>query len=167
MMKMPKYAMSAAEAKTLADFFAAHAGTTRIDPPDAPTRRLAAATDDEDTANRRDQAMRVLIDRKTFCAKCHVVGDYRPPGATATVGPDLAEAGRRLQAEYIRRWLADPRAKLPYTPMPVNFPPSGEPLGQDLLPGASTEQIDAVTDLLEYYDDYLRSKRSVREMMNP
>jgi hypothetical protein len=109
--------------------------------------------------------MRVLIDQKTFCAKCHVVGDYRPSGTTATVGPDLTEAGRRLHAEYIRRWLADPRAALPYTPMPVNFPPTGPPIGQDLLPGASEQQIDAMTDLLENYNEYLRGKTSVRGAM--
>ncbi len=70
-----------------------------------------------------------------------------------------------MHAQYIRRWLADPQATLPYTPMPVNFPPSGEPLGQDLLPGASVQQIEEMADLLEYYDEFLRDKTSVRGMM--
>jgi len=110
--------------------------------------------------------MRLFTDRKTFCAKCHVIGDYRPGSTPASLAPDLENVGRRLQGEYVRRWLADPRATLPYTPMPVNFPPSGEPLGQNLLPGNSTKQIDTIVELFDRYDEYLRGKTSIRKMMD-
>ena len=48
--------------------------------------------------------------------------------------------------------------------MPVNFPPEGEPLGQDLLPGNSLEQIDAMTELLLDYERIMAEKTSVRAM---
>ncbi|MBN2217182.1 MAG: cytochrome c [Pirellulales bacterium] len=158
MMRMPRYTLSLDEANRLVDFFLAHAGADRI-------VRRATGSSSAPVANRRDEAMRLLTDHKTFCAKCHVIGDSRPGGATATEGPDLAVAGRRLRGEYLRRWLARPQMTLPYTPMPVNFPPSGEPIGQDLLPGDSREQIDAMVDLLEQFDAYLREKTSIGDMV--
>jgi len=159
MMKMPRYTFSDDEVDQMVDFFAAHASVSRITGIRGATGILPVPL------SRLDQAMHLLTDRKTFCAKCHVIGDYRPAGVTATVGPDLAVAGRRLRPEYIRRWLAQPQGTLPYTPMPVNFPPAGEPLGQDLLPGDSRQQIDAMVELLERYDEYLRAKTPVREMV--
>jgi hypothetical protein len=49
--------------------------------------------------------------------------------------------------------------------MSVNFPPTGEPLGQDLLCGTSLEQLDAVRELLLYYDWYMGRRHSVRQMV--
>ena len=93
--------------------------------------------------------MRIVVDRTTFCAKCHRIGDYSPGGETQTIlAPDLAQVGRRIRPEYLRRWLADPRSILPYTGMPVNFPPEGAALGQDLMPAASRDQLEAAADLL-------------------
>jgi cytochrome c2 len=70
--------------------------------------------------------MRILLDRKTYCAKCHLIGDYRPEGDTLTsLAPNLQDVARRIRPDYLRRWLADPRSVLPYTAMPVNFPPMG------------------------------------------
>ncbi len=60
-----------------------------------------------------------------------------------------------MRPEYVRRWLADPKSVLPYTAMPAHFPATGEPLGQDLFPGSSREQLDAVTELLIRYDEYV------------
>ena len=42
--------------------------------------------------------------------------------------------------------------------MPAHFPPTGPPLGQDLFPGSSREQLDAVTELLIRYDEYIRQR---------
>lgn len=110
--------------------------------------------------------MQLLLDSKDFCAKCHLIGDYRPGGAGRTnLAPNLADVGGRLQPQYLHRWLADPKTVLPYTPMPQNFPPQGEPRGQDLLPGSSLEQLNAVEHLLLEYDEYAKRKMSVRKMM--
>lgn len=110
--------------------------------------------------------MRIVVDRTTFCAKCHRIGDYSPGGEMQTIlAPDLAQVGRRIRPEYLRRWLADPRSILPYTGMPVNFPPEGAPLGQDLMPAASRDQLEAVADLLLHYDAYWQSRARIRTLM--
>jgi hypothetical protein len=74
--------------------------------------------------------------------------------------------GQRLRPEYLRRWLANPKSVLPYTSMPVSFPPQGEPAGQELLKGTSLEQLDAVGTLLLNFDDYLKQQVSVRQMID-
>jgi len=169
-LRMPRYNLSSDEARRLVEFFAARDGAEY--PYSTPQGGLAAAEDGAPPlesklkSKRYDEAMQVVLDRKTFCAKCHLVGDYRPKGdATGTLGPNLANAGRRLRPEYIRRWLAHPQAVRPYTPMPVNFPPTGDPLGQDLLRGTSLEQIDAVSELLRRYESYQLQRTSVRAMI--
>jgi len=106
---------------------------------------------------RRQQAFKVLLDRTTFCGKCHLLGDYTPSETSAiALGPRLDRVAGRLREDYLRRWLANPRKLLPYTGMPVNFPPAGLPLGQDLLPGTSEEQIEAVVDLLVNFPEFIQ-----------
>jgi hypothetical protein len=48
--------------------------------------------------------------------------------------------------------------------MPVNFPPD-QRLGQEIYPGSSVEQLDAVMDLLLNYDGYVRSRVSIQKMI--
>lgn len=164
-LRMPRFNLSAAEAAKLVDYFAAMAG---VDFPYASGARTGQAPGeplDPARVTRFEQAMRLVTDRTTYCAKCHQVGDWGPGGQNVTVlAPDLQQVARRLRPEYVRRWLANPRSVLPYTAMPVNFP-LGKTMGQDLLPGSSQEQLDAVLDLLLDYEAYLRSRVSVRAMV--
>jgi hypothetical protein len=51
--------------------------------------------------------------------------------------------------------------------MTVNFPPTDPPLEPELFDGNTTEQLDAVTDLLLNYDWYLRRKISIRQLVLP
>ena len=103
--------------------------------------------------------MRLVLDRGVYCAKCHTIGDSSPPGQNRTVlAPRLDEVGRRLRPDYLRRWLADPKSVLPYTAMPSLFPSSGKPLGQDIFPGSSRRQLDAVVELLLRYEDYTKHR---------
>ena len=81
------------------------------------------------------------------------------------LAPNLDQVGRRIRPEYLKRWLGNPKSALPYTGMPVNFPPEGPPLGQDLLPGPSLGQIDTVKDLLINYDQYIKGRTSIRSMI--
>ncbi|MBN2474124.1 MAG: hypothetical protein JXB62_05935 [Pirellulales bacterium] len=160
MLRMPRFSLSPAEAGTLADYFAAVSG---VDFPyaaaSAPLPQNAPRQD-----NRLDQAMRMLVDTTTYCAKCHLVGDFSPGGEIQTVlAPNLGGVGRRLRPEYLRRWLADPRAVLPYTRMPVNFPPTGQSIDPKRFPGSSFEQLDTMTDLLLDYQGYLESQISIRQ----
>jgi cbb3-type cytochrome oxidase cytochrome c subunit len=174
---MPQFNMSSEEAGKIVDYFAAVAGETnggrgkgdspifatmpRTVPAKIGTVPVNAAAD----MPRLDNAFKLVLDRTTFCAKCHAVGDYSPGGLWTALAPNLDETGRRIRPEYVRRWLADPRSVLPYTAMPAQFPPAGPPLGQDLFPATSREQLDAVADLLLHYDQYWQRRNSVRRMM--
>ncbi|MFH1268501.1 MAG: c-type cytochrome, partial [Planctomycetota bacterium] len=165
-LRMPKYNLSPEEAGKLVDYFAAVAGVDfpySFDPrgqiADLEAKELARP-------NRLDDAMRIVIDRTTYCTKCHLVGDYSPGGETQTVlAPRLDRVGPRLRPEYLHRWLANPKTLLPYTGMPVNFPPAGPPMGQELFEGSSLEQLDAVTDLLLNYHGHMNGRSSIRAVI--
>jgi len=159
-LRMPRYNLSAAEAATLGDYFAAAAGAEfpYVVPPARRTAPLAPEL--------LQRALALLVDRRTFCAKCHLIGDFSPGGETrTTLAPNLDRVGRRLRPEHLRRWLANPRAMLPYTAMPVNFPLTGPPHGQDIFPGASIEQLDAVLALLLDYDWYMSHRTSIQGLV--
>jgi len=169
-MRMPRYNLSPAEAARLADYFAAAAleaqgvpaGAARVKAGVAAPEVGELAADDAPPPrwpDRWDDAMRILTDRKTFCAKCHGIGSSGPGGEPGTVAaPQLDEVYRRLRPGFIHRWLANPSSLLPFTVMPINFPASGDPIGQDLFPGSSQEQLGAVADLLVHYDEYLKRR---------
>ncbi len=162
---MPRFNLAPHEVGALVDYFAAAAGA------ELPYVSSPQPADDFAANPRRaalmDQAMRLVTDRKTYCAKCHLIGDYDPGGQTQTIlAPNLADAGRRIQVDHLRRWLADPKSVLPYTGMPVNFPPEGPPMGQDLLPGTSAEQLETVLDLLLRYDAYMQNRTSIRALID-
>ncbi len=163
LLRMPRYNLSSEEAGTLADYFAAVAGTCFPYSADGST---AGDVSDAEAAERFEQhrdAMRIVSDGKTYCAKCHLIGASSPGGELSTVlAPDLERVAGRLRAEYLRRWLAHPNAVLPYTPMPVNFAPDNRPLDPALCPGESLEHLEAVSDLLLDYNGYLR-RRTVGE----
>jgi cytochrome c551/c552 len=178
-LRMPRYTLASAEATQLVDYFAATSGQEYpyAPAPQRPTDRGPAADatgghtgrpDEQPAGNDRpsrlDRAMRVVLDRTTYCAKCHQIGDFTPGGQIDTIlAPNLADVHRRLRPDYVRHWLANPKSVLPYTGMPVNFPPAGPPLGQDLFPGSSLEQLDAVVDLLLNYDWYVGRQLSIRQ----
>jgi hypothetical protein len=161
-LRMPKYGLSATEAAQLVDYFSAASGHPNAYAPDLRTRKSVAGQ----LSQHRNAALQLLLDRTTFCAKCHVVGDFTPGGAARTIlAPDLSKVGHRLQPDYLNRWLGDPRSILPYTAMPINFPPSGPPLGQDIYPGTSQEQIEAIADLLLNYETYMTGRISIPTLM--
>lgn len=146
-LRMPRYALRPDEIDALAAYLTDEADRAE----DAETAPVAFD----------QRAWALITDRTTFCAKCHVINDLRPSGESRSVlAPDLTLAARRLRGPFLRRWLASPKSVLPYTAMPVNFPPSGEPLGQDVFPVGSREQLDAVADLLLHYDEYARQQMS-------
>jgi cbb3-type cytochrome oxidase cytochrome c subunit len=158
-MPMPKFNLTAEEAATLAKYFAANSQSALSAIPSPKSQDPRPKTN--------DQSLRFVLDANNSCAKCHLIGDYRPVGEGRNLAPNLAEAGGRLQRQYIHRWLADPKTVLPYTPMPQNFPPQGETKSQDLLPGGGLTQLDAVEQLLVEYDEYAKGKLSIRKMMPP
>jgi len=162
-LRMPKYNMSPSEAAELVDYFAAVAGAPfpyASNPASRPAAAEAIAPD------RLAKAMDMLIDARTYCAKCHLIGDFSPGGkVNTTLAPRLDRAGGRLRADYLRRWLANPKATLPYTAMPVNFPPDGDSLDPIRFPDTPADQLDAVHRLLLGYDEYLKRRTSIRQLV--
>jgi len=165
-LKMPKYNLSPAEAGKLVDYFAAASGADfpySRQPGRRSTRREA---DVPEQSGRLDAAMRLVTDAKTYCAKCHLIGDLSPGGEIRTVlAPNLEQVGTRIRPEFLRRWLANPKVELPYTAMPVNFPPTGEPLDREAYAADSIEQLEAVTDLLLDYDGYIKRRTSIQDLI--
>ena len=152
-LRMPKFNMSSEEATALTNYFAATAGVEFPYQAEPSSDFQDVLAKEKARPNRLRDARKILEDKQTFCAKCHYLGQKGPGDAIkTTLAPDLEKVAGRLRHDYIRRWLANPKSVLPYTGMPVNFPPEGKPLGQDLFPGTSLEQIDAVVDLLLHYN---------------
>ena len=90
--------------------------------------------------------------------------------ADRSVSARLLEVYRRLRPENVRRWIANPISILPYTGMPVNIPfdAEAEHLGgvrQELFPGTSLEQLDAVVDLLMNYDEYAKQRSGIAPLL--
>jgi hypothetical protein len=188
LMRMPRYNMSSDEAAKLVDYFAAVDSVEYpydLIPARLP-QHLAAA--DRQYARRLQQlaqddaavldpnaplygrhladAMRLITD-ENYCVKCHLIADYNPPGIERVKAPDLARVHERLRSDYLRRWLARPAAIQPYTPMPVNIPYDaaapleGSTVPQDLYHGTSTQQLDAIVDLLMNFDRHAQAQSPV------
>lgn len=61
------------------------------------------------------------------------------------MAPDLADVPRRLRAEWLSQWLADPQRIMPGTRMPANFPADPrENAYPEILGGDQKRQIEAV-----------------------
>jgi mono/diheme cytochrome c family protein len=82
---------------------------------------------------------------KWQCIKCHVVAGKLPNQEPANMAPDLANVPRRLRAQWLDDWLADPQRIQPGTRMPANFPKDpSENAFPEILGGDQAKQIDAV-----------------------
>ena len=77
-----------------------------------------------------------IVTNTNYCVKCHLVGDYSPPGNPKGLAPQLEVAHERLRPGYVHDLIANPKRFLPYTCMPVNIP-FGNPVSQDLYAGTS------------------------------
>lgn len=164
-LRMPKYNLSPDEAGKLVDYFAAVSGVDFPYTSDPRSRPGRIAATERSSAGKLEDAMKMLVDGTTYCGKCHRVGDYSPGGrVSTTLAPDLQQVGRRLRAEYLRRWLAHPRTVLPYTGMPVNFPPTGQPVDPQRFPGNSADQLQAAMDLLLNFDEYLKRRVKAQDL---
>jgi len=112
---------------------------------------------------RLDDAMKIVVNGN-YCFNCHRVADALPDGRIRTHGPNLAEVYRRLRPEYVRNWIASPKTILPYTAMPQNIPyQNPPPILQQLYHGTSTEQVEALTDLLMNFDQYARQSTRIAD----
>ncbi len=97
----------------------------------------------------------------------------RDPGGNICVAlaPDLSDTYRRLRADFVRRWVAQPQRILPYTAMPVNIPyktdsPHFGGVNQNLYSGTSIQQLDAVVDFLMNFDVYTKRQAAITPLVN-
>ena len=143
-LRMPKFNMSAEEASTLANYFAAVDGSPFPFNEQLPTSDdyIAQRTEQLRSANLLkpneeylDQAWQTLnglsdglhsptVLENGKCVGCHSVGglEYSPkPGDTTPQGPDLRRVQERLRPDWVKLWLYNPKWTTPYTAMPNNF----------------------------------------------
>ena len=203
LMRMPKFNLSRADAERLVQYFSARdnadypqqfvATRNRADLEEAEgtyQQRLAGKSlpSASDPEGRLDDALKIVIN-KAGCIACHAVNDQKPEGGDRGNGPNLANVHKRLQASYMKRWIAKPSWILPYTkmqellPYKPDKPPTyggfelpvldaqgqpvigadGKPQLVELYHGTGAEQLQAVVDLLANFGEYVESKTSIEE----
>jgi len=82
---------------------------------------------------------------KWQCIKCHVVAGKLPNQEPANMAPDLANVPRRLRAQWLDDWLADPQRIQPGTRMPAVSPKDPkENAFPEILGGDQQPQSDAM-----------------------
>lgn len=178
-MRMPKFNMSSAEATALVNYFAARDGATypyeyveQTTPAELQQREeeyaeKANVTADPNSHHRLDAAMSIIVSGANGCVKCHIFGDYQPPGLAraGNTAPNLENVYKRLRRDYIRPWIANPAKILPYTPMNVVIAHDKPEMWQSSFAGTAEEQLDGVVDLLMNYDEYVTQQSSIKGMV--
>jgi hypothetical protein len=177
-LRMPKFNMSRDEATKLVNYFAAvdnanypyEASSVRQDGRLAERQtayeQRAAEIANRPNANRLDDAMKIVINKKSFCAQCHIIADFQPDGQGLNRGPNLADVYRRLRPGYLRDWIANTKMILPYTGMPVNFGYEPHVQQHSKIPAADfagdgEEAVEALVDLLMNFDHYSKQKNLI------
>ncbi|MFO0948738.1 MAG: c-type cytochrome [Planctomycetota bacterium] len=163
-LRMPKFNYRDGDVETLANYFAAADGVPYpyIEIPE----RQSSYLDAKNQAHPEylEQAFR-LITNKDLCIKCHPVGGYKPLGKPEELGPSLARAPERLRPGWMLHWIANPKRLLPYTGMPINFPPDKEQF-QEIFKGSGMDQITAARDALINYnlvvDDIMNREQAAK-----
>ena len=84
------------------------------------------------------------------CFSCHQQGDQHPEGTPDGWAPDLGLAHRRLNPNWIPKWLHNPQLVQPGTKMPSFYP--GGP--DDILGGNEALQTHAIRDYIFWFGDH-------------
>ena len=166
-LRMPKFNMSSSEATRLAAYFAAMDDAEY--PYEFDQRTRADHLEQVERAHPRylESALGIVVSNN-FCIKCHKVGDFSPSGSPRAMSPRLDRVHNRLRPEYAHHWIANPARILPYTGMPVNFPPPPtKPTAQDLFPGTSEDQLNALVELLMNFDRFAQQQISIKSLVKP
>ena len=158
-LRMPKFNFQSSEAAALVDYFAAVDGADYPYVYDPRLDESTVAATEAARPGHLDGAMKIVTNNN-YCVKCHLVGSYAPPGNPKALAPQLEAVHERLRPGYVHDWIANPKRFLPYTGMPVNIP-FDKPVSQDLYPGDSVQQVDALTDLLMHYDRFAKRALSL------
>ncbi|MEY3457686.1 MAG: hypothetical protein RL215_843 [Planctomycetota bacterium] len=161
---MPKFNMSPAEARTLANYFAAVDGAQfpyeDQGPKDADylqTRAEQLVSSGHLPADQEYLAHSWDLLNGPLCIKCHSVGGRKfkvSDPAKDIQGPNLNDVQNRLRPDWVKLWLYRPSWITPYTSMPVNFPKNGAQF-PDRFNGDPDSHVIAVRDALMNYQRLL------------
>jgi len=162
-LRMPRFNWSAAEAADMVNYFAAVDGAEYPYVYDPRLDESAIAVKESVHPGHLDGALRIVTNTN-YCVKCHLVGDYTPPGNVKALAPQLERVHERLRPDYVHDWIANPKRFLPYTGMPVNIP-FDKPVSQELYAGTSEQQVDALTDLLMHFDLFAKRNLSLEAFL--
>jgi len=141
--RMPTFGLSDDEASALVQYFGAvddiKVPFVYVDENKIPADHILAA--------------QTLVTADYFnCFSCHQQGDRRPEGPPEGWAPDLGMARKRLNPEWIIRWLHNPQKVTPGTKMPSFYEEGedGKAAGgpDDVLDGDNERQIVALRDYL-------------------
>ena len=164
-LRMPRFHLSSEQASALVNYFAAVDGADFPYDYDPRYESSTLAEREKDYPEHLTDAMRIVTNGN-YCVKCHLVGDYAPPGNPKALAPQLSVVRQRLRPDYVHGWIGNPKRFLPYTGMPVNIP-FDKPVSQDLYRGDSEEQLSALTDLLMHYDTFTGRSMSLDAFLQP
>ncbi|HUE15023.1 MAG TPA: c-type cytochrome [Planctomycetaceae bacterium] len=158
-LRMPRFNMSAEEAQTLANYFAA------VDNEPFPYQQIPQREPDY-LAAKEQQLKRLLEPKKThylaeswkvlnapLCVKCHSVGgrEFKALDPTKDIrGPNLEYAADRLRPDWLMVWLYKPAWITPYTSMPQPLPRDAKNF-EELFGGDASVQTVALRDALMNY----------------
>jgi cytochrome c551/c552 len=162
-LRMPRFNWSSEQAARMVDYFAAVDGAEYPYVYDPRLDETAVAEKELERPGHLDGALRIVTNNN-YCVKCHLVGDYTPPGSVKALAPQLERVHERLRPDYVHDWIANPKRFLPYTGMPVNIP-FDKPVSQDLYAGTSEQQVDALTDLLMHFDLFAKRNLSLEAFL--
>lgn len=164
-LRMPRFTLSDAEARTLANYFAAVDGAAfpyqEVLPTDADY--VAEKTEELEAEGLLSSDEKYLTEcwktiNGPLCIKCHSVGarKFKVSDPKKDIqGPNLNRVERRLRSDWVKLWIYKPTWITPYTSMPVNFPANNDTQFPDLFNGNPEAQVGAVRDGLFNYSKLL------------
>jgi mono/diheme cytochrome c family protein len=146
--RMPTFGMTDAEATDLVAMFSA------LDGAEYPFRFYADVAPHSDV----DRAVGEMLFKVSNCQQCHIVGEVGSgPLPETVVAPSLLLTKRRLRAEWLNRWLADPGSLQEGTAMPPVW------TGRNPLELAIGNTSEGQALLAQFGDDELAAYRTSRE----
>ena len=162
-LRMPRFHWNASEAAAMVNYFAAVDGADYPYVYDPRLDESSIAAKEATHPGHLEGALKIVTNTN-YCVKCHLVGEYTPPGNVKALAPQLERVHERLRPDYVHDWIANPKRFLPYTGMPVNIP-FDKPVSQDLYAGTSEQQVDALTDLLMHFDLFAKRRLSLERFL--
>ena len=175
LLRMPRFNMSDAEARSLANYFAAVDGVPypyqQIPQQESAYLSAMQAKMQKDHPDRTDGylAESWKIFNAPLCIKCHALGG-RPYKATPPLpgqkpdirGPNLDAVADRLRPDWVMLWLYNPKRVTPFTSMPTTYANiaknNGKKQMEPLFDGDPHDQLIGVRDALMNYKLLMESE---------